>query len=130
MAKATDVDLMASAPDADKDMVSVFDLSTMHLSLPPGEEVDLEGVLATLLSESGSITPRTIKGECVVVDDMLDSELSRIIDHQMPIIEARMVDLEARRSELVAQHRKAEAEKESYEAAKIGDDISQARTQE
>lgn len=127
MAKAV-IDEVVIAPDADRGMVPVFDLSTMHTLIPSGEGVDLAGALATLLSESGSITPRTIKGECAVNVGLLSSELESIIDHQKPMIDARMRDLDARRSELLAQYRRVEAEKDSYEAAKVGDDISQART--
>lgn len=125
MAKAVESDLIALAPDIEGSEVPMFDLPKLFL---PGEGVDLEGVLATLLSESGSITPRTIKGEGVVNEVKLVSVLEEIIARQKPLIEARMQELDKRRAKLVDQCREAEAEKESFETAKVGGDISQAKT--
>lgn len=125
MSKAVEADLIAEVPDIEGSEVPMFGLPKLVL---PGEGMDLEGVLATLFSESGSITPRTIKGESAVNEDKLSPVLEEIIAHQRPLIEARMHDLDAKRVELVDQCHKAEAEKARFEAAKVGGDISQAKT--
>ena len=125
MAKAVETDLIASAPDIEGSEVPMFGLPKLAL---PGEGMNLEGVLAMLLSESGSITPRTIKGEGAVNEGKLGPVLEEIIARQRPLIEARMHELEEKRTKLVDQCREVEVEKESFEAAKVGGDIIQAKT--
>ncbi|MEM6338487.1 MAG: hypothetical protein AAF673_00985 [Pseudomonadota bacterium] len=125
MAKTAETDLVAEAPDTGKSDALMFSLPELVL---PVEGMDLEGFLATLLSESGSITPRTIKAEGFVNEEVFSPVLKEIIAHQKPLIEARMKELEERRTILVDQLREAETEKARFEDAKIGDDISQAKT--
>lgn len=125
MAKTVETDLIAEAPDAEERGGGIFSLPKLVL---PGEGVDLEGVLETLLSESGSITPRTIKGEGGVNEVMLGPVLEEIIAHQKPIIEARIDKLKEKHAKIVDQLREVEAERESFEAAKVSGDISQAKT--
>ena len=125
MAKAAETNLIAEVQDADESGAPMFSLHNLVL---PGEGIDLEGFLATLPSESGSITPRTIKAEGFVNEVVFGTVLEKIIAHQKPLVEARMHDLAEKRAELVDQCRKAEDEKERFEAAKVSDDISQAKT--
>lgn len=111
MAKTAETDLIAEAPDTEESGGVIFSLPKLVL---PGEGMDLEGVLETLLSESGSITPRTIKGEGGVNEVMLGPVLEEIIAHQKPIIEARIGELKEKHEKIVDQLREVEAEKRKF----------------
>lgn len=131
MAKLVVGEADAQAVEGDRGLMpvpTVFDLASMHPVIPGGEEVDLEAVLAGLLSESGSITPKTMKEEAGVDPAQLAAALHAIEEQQKHKIEAMMDALSQERGENLAVYQRLEAESAAYEAARVGVDIGLAKT--